>query len=156
GLVLGGPSFLDYRDKLRGDESWAEITVLNVGVGRDTLIENAERLLANELPEGGHIVNMSITYSSKAYNNVSVTFDGLFRSKRYLYIVAAGNDGSEVGSKVYPAAFGGPQAEYVVTVAALEDALEDSGRAFRASRWRFTRFSNTGASTVDIAAPGCE
>jgi subtilisin family serine protease len=144
GLVLGGPSFLDYRDKLRGDESWAEITVLNVGAGRDTLIENAERLLANDLPEGGHIVNMSITYSGKAYNNVSATFDNLFRSKRNLYIVAAGNDGSEVGSKVYPAASGGPQAENVVTVAALDGA------------GRFTRFSNTGASTVDIAAPGCE
>jgi Subtilase family len=144
GLILGGPAFLPYHDRLRGPDGWADITILNVGAGRKSLIEGADRLLVSSLDGSGGIVNMSIAYNREAYRNISTTFDDLFRTRRYLYIASAGNDGTEVQDKVYPAGSGGPLRDNVITVA----ALDNDGR--------FAPFSNQGARTVDLAAPGCE
>lgn len=144
GLVLGGPSFRDHWSKLRG-RSWAEITVLNVGAGQRDLIKSTEDLLMSKLAGvGGRIVNMSITYPQAAATNISTTFERLFSTHRHLYVAAAGNRGSEVSTNLYPAASGGAHSPNVITVAALDNT------------GRFARFSNTGADTVDMAAPGCE
>lgn len=144
GLVLGGPDFFPYHDVLRGTGGWAEVTILNVGAGQRSLLKGAEQLLLTNLDGVGRIVNMSIAYDRAAYRNLSTTFDDLFRTRRHLYVASAGNDGGEVADKVYPAGFGGPQSENLVTVAALDD------------EGRFASFSNQGARTVDLAAPGCE
>jgi hypothetical protein len=100
-------------------------------------------LVANLLGDG-RIVNMSITYDRDAYRSVSTTFDDLFSTRRHLYIASAGNESGEVADKVYPAGFGGHGGDNVVTVAALDDD----------GRW--ASFSNQGARSVDLAAPGCE
>lgn len=147
GLVLGGPTFKTYRDSLRpaGGAPWTEITIINLGMGQRTLIPGAERLLHAELAGEGFIVNMSITYDRNAYINLSSTFDDLLKRSANLYVVAAGNDyGKEVAFDIYPAGRGGLHLPNVVTVAALDNTR------------RFTRFSNTGADSVDLAAPGCE
>ena len=147
GLVLGGPEFFPYHfhDDLRGTDGWVEVTILNVAAGQRSLLKGAEQLLLTNLDGAGRIVNMSIAYDLAAYRNLSSTFDDLFRTRRHLYIASAGNDnGTEVADRVYPAGFGGPQSENLITVAALDD------------EGRFAPFSNQGARTVDLAAPGCE
>lgn len=146
GIVLGGPAFKDHHFDagLRGTDGWSEVTILNVGVGQRSLLDGADQLLLTHLDGAGRIVNMSISYNQTAYRNLSNTFDDLFRTRRHLYIAAAGNDGTEVQDKVYPAGNGGPQTDNVITVAAIDD------------EGRFAAFSNQGARTVDLAAPGCE
>ncbi len=144
GLVLGGPAFRPYHDSLRGPEGWAEVTILNVGAGKRSLLEGADQLMVANLVGDGRIVNMSIAYNREAYRNISTTFDDLFRTRRHLYVASAGNDGGEVQDKVYPAGNGGPLRDNLITVAALD------------GEGRFAPFSNQGARTVDLAAPGCE
>lgn len=144
GLVLGGPAFRLHHDKLRGAEGWAEITILNVGAGKSQLLVGSDELLVSNLRDDGRIVNMSITYSREAYRNISTTFDDLFQTRRHLYVASAGNEGTEVADKVYPAGFGGPLSGNVITVGALDDD----------GRW--AAFSNQGVRAVDIGAPGCE
>jgi len=144
GLVLGGPAFRPHYKELRGAEGWADITILNVGVGKRQLLEGSDQLLLTNLVENGHIVNMSITYNREAYRNISAIFDDLFKLRRHLYVVSAGNDAIEVADKVYPAGFGGPLSDNVITVGALDDE----------GRW--AAFSNQGVRAIDIAAPGCE
>lgn len=146
GLVLGGPAFLKYRDTIVSDgKPWSRITIVNVGEGKKTLIAKAEQLLANSLPRDGSIINMSISYDKAASTNIASTFDSLFRGSPNLYITSAGNNyGLDVSNAAYPAGAGGLQSENVITVA----ALDGSGR--------IAGFSNVGADTVDLAAPGCE
>lgn len=144
GLVLGGPEFRPHHDSLRGTDGWAEVTILNVGAGKRSLLEGADQLMVTNLGGDGRIVNMSIAYNREAYRNISTIFDDLFRTRRHLYVASAGNDGGEVQDKVYPAGNGGPLRDNLITVAALDN------------EGRFAPFSNQGARTVDLAAPGCE
>lgn len=149
GLVLGGPAFLPYRDSLITVNGkpvpWAKVTILNVGAGTRSLFRGAARQLQSMLPgTGGWIVNMSIAYAASDQNKIATTFRALFQNNRHLYVVAAGNKAEDVSAKVYPAGSGGVQTSNVITVASL-----DGDR-------RYSRFSNVGRDTVDMAAPGCQ
>lgn len=146
GLVLGGPWFVEARDKLYSAGSkWAELTIVNVGKGARTLVNNAQRQLM-EILSGGtdQIVNMSIAYTGD--QDIQSVFDRLFQvGQNRLFIASAGNESRNVTeNRIYPAAFGGPGSPNVITVAALDGSGE------------VPKFSNRGTRAVDMAAPGCE
>ncbi len=147
GLVLGGP---DLRAHWPAFEHhgvpWVRIVVVNVGRGSANLIPGMYEILPRVLMgRSGTIVNMSLAYDGAASPKVAPAFDSLFRGgNRNLYVVSAGNGSTEVAANVYPAGVGGPMNEIVLTVAALD------------GRDRVARFSNTGRTTVDMAAPGCQ
>lgn len=146
GLVLGGPAFMPFRSILATGSPF-KIAILNVGRGSDVLINGSEQTLANHIGflKTPHIVNLSLTYQGGLSAEVDRAFPFINEDSPHLYVVAAGNDSvSDVqGSGVYPAAFGGPAKDNVITVAALTQV------------GRLATFSNTGRRAVDVAAPGC-
>lgn len=153
GLALGGPGFAGFRSAIpRAVKPWIQLTVLNVADGRRTLTDKAEHALGDFLGAPGQyrVVNMSIAYDGRTSTDTGAVFQNIFTSAPdSLFVLAAGNgpvggDPFDVSEEmIVPANFGGPQASNVVTVAAL-----DGNR-------RLAPFSNFGASSVDLAAPGC-
>lgn len=147
GLALGGPDLLTERDGLAGAQPWTRLTILNVGRGQRNLVGGAAGILQSHLSTSARvrIVNMSLAFDGYADINASTALHGLVSNTQNLYVVAAGNNnGREVsGSKIYPAALGGPTQANVLTVAALDGA------------GRIAPFSNWGQAAVDLAAPGC-
>jgi hypothetical protein len=126
GLVLGGPEFISYRNELNDSpNSWAIITIINIGKGSKTLLKGAQTQLQSILnaDSGSRIVNLSVAYDGLKAPWVSAAFDRLFRSgQKSLFIVSAGNFGREVvNDSIFPAALGGTGYDNVVTVAALEE-----------------------------------
>lgn len=147
GLVLGGPTFRAFwSDSSSIANTWAKLTVLNVSDGERSIDYGAVSALHRYLgvPSSGRIVNMSISFDGNVSPDVKTAFDGMIRhGDNTLFVVAAGNQSRDVSGDIYPAALGALQTGNVVTVA----ALDGSGR--------LASFSNFGATTVDLAAPGC-
>jgi hypothetical protein len=89
------------------------------------------------------IINLSVGRAAK-FTEIQ---DRLSGSSHVLFVVAAGNDHSDLATRqVYPARYGGPNNDgrvNLLTVAAMDF---DGHRA---------AFSNYGADYVDLAAPGC-
>lgn len=150
GLILGGPDF-----PLRGESKWPvltqtlRLTVLNVADATNMPFDGAPKAISDEIAETTPwIVNMSLAYSGVGSDpradGVRTTFPTLVQTRPLsLFVVAAGNDSSDVEIKrIYPAILGGETVANVVTVAALD------------GNGRLASFSNRGAK-VDIAAPGC-
>lgn len=149
GIVLGGPGFAAFRSAHESNP-WLRLTILNIAEGRKTLLRGAEQTLAtflsNDSKYSDAIVNMSIAYDGKASPDIGATFRGLFRkSQNSVFVVAAGNDRgvNPADKSIIPASLGGVTASNVISVAALD------------GRGRLAGFSNRGASSVDLAAPGC-
>lgn len=149
GLVLGGPSFKDSRNRLRpGNAPWAEITIFNVGKGEESLLDNAHtqiRTLLTETPDPAYVINMSIAYERNVDGMFSV-FDVLRSSigPRSVFVVAAGNDGKSLSTMaLLPGSLGGIQSPNIITVAAHD------------TTGRIIDRSNRDDAVVDIAAPGC-
>jgi hypothetical protein len=125
------------------------VTLINVGNGEETLIRNSFDQLLKVIPQKEPaVVNMSISYESDespmGANNV---FEGIVKNlhERTVLVVAAGNGGEDLSSHpIIPASMGGGPRGQVITVAAHD------------ADGRLTAFSNYGAESVDIAAPGCE
>lgn len=149
GLVLGGPTFEEFRTiALDQNRLWGRVSILNVSNGQQALADGALTAISEALTHGDarQIVNMSIAYDGKASRDISTTFSRMITDAgNSLFIVAAGNDGEPLSELlVYPAALGGVVSSNVVTVAALD------------GNNRLTSFSNFGADSVDLAAPGCK
>ncbi|UVM36380.1 S8 family serine peptidase [Pseudomonas sp. B21-017] len=146
GLMLGGPAFSQYLDKL-GSEPWASITVINVGRGKRTLVKGAYEFLFRFLADGAwRIVNLSIAHDGRADRRVGPSYGNLFEmATNSLFVVAAGNNnGVDVRDRgIFPAAYGGIDRSNVITVAAID------------SNDHLTKFSNRSGQAVDMAAPGC-
>jgi len=147
GLILGGPYFFNYRDKLLDNSSaWAEITTLNVANGSKTLIDGTQTQLLTYLtiPDTPKIVNFSISYIGQK-RDVGTSFRLLVENgRKNLFIIAAGNLSEDVeNTAIFPAALGGVKHGNVITVAALD------GSGFLAQK------SNYSDTAVDVAAPGC-
>ncbi|GLO47119.1 S8 family serine peptidase [Pseudomonas putida] len=148
GIALGGPSLRPYLEKM-GSEPWASITILNIGRGKDTLIEGAYELLSAKIltKRPYRIVNLSLTHDGKIDHNISDSYNNIFTTaKNTLFVVAAGNNwGMDVADNgILPAALGGTNNKNVITVAAIDGSR------------KIAKFSNIGASSVDVAAPGCQ
>ncbi|CAN7751099.1 S8 family serine peptidase [Variovorax sp. LjRoot175] len=148
GVILGGPAFAEFRSASDANP-WALVSEFNVAKGSDQLTRGSQTVLQSvlSLVNVSWIVNLSVAYDGKTNKDIASAFARLFRAgeEPNLFVVAAGNSGEDVSNTlVYPAAYGGPTAENVITVAALDG---DGGLA---------PFSNYGARAVDIAAPGCE
>ncbi|KND57137.1 hypothetical protein BVER_02547c [Candidatus Burkholderia verschuerenii] len=129
------------------DNTWLKLWIINVGEGQQTLIPNSTSELSvvvNMLKDS--IVNMSIEYPPNANGNDLYFLQLMNTTNNNLFVVSAGNDGSaDVGeAPYYPAVLGGNGQKNVITVAAN---LPDG---------HIARFSNRGATHVDLAAPGCE
>jgi len=147
GLVLGGPGFVPYRDKITGSP-WAKVTILNVARGSRTLFKGAPGFLSTHLSvdRARRIVNMSIAHDGQADAEAGKTYLKLFEAApETLFVVAAGNNfRKDVGDRgIFPAALGGVGNANVITVAAIE------------STGVLAPFSNMSSDSVDMGAPGC-
>lgn len=148
GIALGGPSLRPYLEKM-GPEPWASVTILNVGLGTGNLVEGAYELLSGKIltDKPYRIINLSLTHDGRANPSISNAYKALFReAKTTLFVVAAGNNwGMDVtDNSIVPAALGGLKNPNVITVAALDGSR------------KLAKFSNIGADSVDLAAPGCQ
>lgn len=148
GIALGGPWFAAFRStQSQLIDLWMRLTIINVSNGSKSLIQGAEASLHSFLgtPDLRYVVNMSISYDGQNSQDIEGAFKRLFSDgSNTLFLVAAGNRAQNVSNQsVYPAALGGPNAENIITVAAL------------GGDGRLTAFSNHGDMAVDIAAPGC-
>lgn len=148
GLMLGGPAFSGYMDKL-GPEPWASITVFNVGRGARTLVKGAYEVVMARLQADGawRIVNLSIAHDGRADRQVGLSYGNLFETAtNTLFVAAAGNNALlDVRDRgIFPAAYGGIDRANVITVAAIDGSDH------------LARFSNRSAQAVDLAAPGCQ
>jgi hypothetical protein len=153
GLVLGGPDFLDQRNRIFGatGPAWLKVTELNVGRASDQLLPGSQQQVSSKLLllKRMRIINLSISYRgdnpdvppSFGFMNQGDQLSG--GAAGHLYVVAAGNERGNVDD-YYPAALGGvDRSTSVITVAAL-----DPGGAL-------TKFTNVGPKAADVAAPGC-
>lgn len=148
GIALGGPSLRPYLDKM-GSAPWASVTILNVGRGTGNLVEGAYELLSGKIltDKPYRIVNLSLTHDAKANPSITNIYKVLFReAQTTLFVVAAGNNWAKdvTGSGIIPAGLGGLKNPNVITVAALDGSR------------KLAKFSNIGAASVDLAAPGCQ
>lgn len=155
GLVLGGPAFEDYRDRITdkiSGESRITISIIALARGTDTLDPGADDGLRAgiEALRSPDIVNMSIAFDDQVAAKAPKIFAKLFSDhQNTLFIAAAGNavNGNlpvdlDQG-RYYPAFSGGPAAFNVMTVASID------------ANGRLSDFSNYGDKVVDVAAPGC-
>lgn len=153
GLVLGGPDFSSYRDifnKPDNSGSWIHLGIVNLAKGGRTLIDGSSGILNSVLSrvpgqKEGRVINMSLAYYESDEDVIGSDFRALVSNHAGdLFIVAAGNEGDDVGHlRAFPAMLGG-QRSNVITVGAHDDNQPS----------QLAAFSNRG-SNVDIAAPGC-
>ncbi|WP_219097816.1 S8 family serine peptidase [Pseudomonas sp. UMAB-40] len=150
GLVLGGADFQPYLSIFDRSEgvSWLRLWIVNIGDGGETLIPNSTSELNQQINLlKDNIVNLSIEYEEPTGVGLNAVFVRLTDSStNNLFVVSAGNDGNPDLSDVpyYPASLGGTSQRNVITVAAHRPNGE------------LATFSNRGASSVDLAAPGCD
>ncbi len=112
----------------------------STGTGTTLTIRDAIRFAADK---GASVINMSLGYSG-AFDQILSDAVDYARSKDVLLIAAAGNSNTNMDaagstSKEYPCAY---TQDNILCIAAVDQAFN---RAF---------FSNYGATSVDIAAPG--
>lgn len=146
GLVLGGPTFEPYRQRLvDGSSGTGRIGLSILAVARGTLELDSQTeariKTAVDAMVSPMLVNMSIAFDEP---DAESAFNKLLEEDKILFVAAAGNGHDDLGEHpIYPAALGGKGRANLITVASID------------STGRLSAFSDYGEA-VDIAAPGCK
>jgi hypothetical protein len=144
-LVLGGSELRRQFSELPLLISLRPINISS-GTGRPAPAANIADAIAYLRKGPTQVMNISLSYPNEdnAIMGAPITDKRVGNETDDIFVVAAGNNGRslDVDTK-YPAGFGGPQSDNVITVAASNPAR---------GPWQY---SNRGELYVDIFAPGC-
>jgi subtilisin family serine protease len=141
-IILGGPLFarIQAAERARIKLIIKKIFDKADGQKRSSPATNWITTIVNAAEGSSGIVNLSIKSKTEPFKFVN-------RERGPLFVVAAGNDGVDLGTEqFFPASWGGLGKVNLITVGA---SVVDGGQI------KLAAFSNRSPRYVDIAAPGC-